>query len=338
MRARGPRAWASRGVRAVFSRLPLAGFRPPPPRPAGITAIVRVRNEEEWIEPAVRSLVGFADQVVIGDNGSTDATPAIVRRLAADLPGLVEALAFPGHDICALTNALLARARFRFVIRWDADFVGQTTGEYALAAFRGWLLGLDPRRYYMVYPRMVEITGDFWHQDPVNPTRADAHCWTASPFLRYVENRAGFEAPRVPLFYDVRRWDTPCFFHVNVKSDERMFWSHAWKRYLLDRGRVHEVGADAHEVRAGAHEVGPDAHEMEDYVAGLLAREFGGADLANAARVWAAQWMRRLVPFDASYPSHPELLRPYLARPRYRIVYREGVVVGRETLDVEARP
>lgn len=316
-RTRGPRAWASRAARALVSRLFLVGMVRPPDRPAGITAIVRVKDEEEWIEPAVRSLVGFADQVVIGDNGSTDATPAIIARLAADLPGLVEAMTLPGRDICTLTNALIARARYRFVIRWDADFVGETARGKGLASFRRWLLALDPRRYYMVYPRMVEVTGDFWHQDPVHPTRADAHCWTASPSVRYVYNRDGFEAPRVPLFYQVRRWETPCFFHVNVKSDERMFLSHVWKRYLLGRAR---------------------GGSLEEYVADLLAREFPGLDLAAAAHAWAGRWMQRLVPFDAArYPAHPELLRPHLARPRYRIVYRDGAVAGRQTLDVEAR-
>jgi len=39
-------------------------------------------------------------------------------------------------------------------------------------------------------------------------------------------------------------------------------------------------------------------------------------------------------PFDATrYPAHPELLRPVLGRPRYRLRVEDGRVVGRETLE-----
>jgi len=190
--------------RSVLSLAPLVGLvGPPGPRPQGISAIVRVRDEEEWLEPAIRSIVGFADQIVVGDNGSQDRTPAILQALSRDFPELVEVLSLPDADICLLTNALVARTRFRWIVRWDADFVAQTNGPAGIDHLRRWLLGLDPRRYYMVYLTMVEVAGDFWHQDPVTPYRTDAHCWTASPSVRYVYDAQGTN-PRAS------RAGTPC--------------------------------------------------------------------------------------------------------------------------------
>jgi len=304
---------ARRAVREVCALAPTLGLLPPPSRPAGIAAIIRVRDEDEWLEPAVRSIIGFADHVVIGDNGSTDRTPAIMQALAREFPEVVETLTLPDVDICRLTNALIERTRHRFIVRWDADFVAQTSGPARIARLRDWLLALDERRYYIVYPRMVEVTGDLWHQDPTHPTRGDAHCWTASDDVRYVYDPEGYEAPKVPKWYAMRGWDEPCFYHVNVKSDRRMFLSHLWKRYLLDRTRP---------------------ADLQSYVDRVLKTEFDGQDFGAAAHAWTQGWVRRLVPFDATrYPAHPELLRPVLGRPRYRLRVEGGRVVGRETLE-----
>ena len=60
---------ARRAVREVCALAPTLGLLPPPSRPAGIAAIIRVRDEDEWLEPAVRSIIGFADHVVIAGFG-----------------------------------------------------------------------------------------------------------------------------------------------------------------------------------------------------------------------------------------------------------------------------
>ena len=309
------RSWLARSTREACSWLPLAGILRPPGRPDGISAIVRAKDEEEWIEASIRSIVGFADQIVVGDNGSIDATPGILRRLSGELSGLVEALSFPEADIAALTNALIARTRYRWIIRWDADFVAQTSGPARIGLLRDWLTRLSPQRYYAIYVRMVELSGDFWHQDPTHPTRADAHCWTASPRLRYVYDARGYESPRVPRWYAVRRWETPCFYHLNIKSDHRLFANHLWKRYLLDPERsAYSSFAEFAERRCLA--------------------EFGHRDIARAAREWTTEYVKQLVPFDSGrYPDYPALVRPEVSRPRYRIVYEGGRIVGRQTLE-----
>lgn len=51
-----------------------------------IVGIVLTRNEEFFIERAVRNATGFCDEWILCDNGSTDATPQILERLAGELP------------------------------------------------------------------------------------------------------------------------------------------------------------------------------------------------------------------------------------------------------------
>jgi hypothetical protein len=70
---------------AVFRRAPAAPAEPPP-----VSILLPVRNEEEAIEETVRAACAQTapGEVVVLDDESTDATPAILARLAAELPRL----------------------------------------------------------------------------------------------------------------------------------------------------------------------------------------------------------------------------------------------------------
>lgn len=157
----------------------------------------------------------------------------ILRQLERELGGKLQVIECGDIGIKGLTNHLLERTRFRWVIRWDADFVARTEGPQSIQALNEWLQALVERRYYMIYPRMVELAGDLSHQRPQTLTRADCHCFTSSDTLRYVYDANGYEAPKVPLTYGAYRFEVPTFFHVDVKPDRRMFLSHVWKQFLL---------------------------------------------------------------------------------------------------------
>jgi putative flippase GtrA len=64
--------------------------------PAAVDIVVPVHNEQADLDDCVRRLHGYLRatfpypfQITIADNASTDATPAIAGRLAAELPGVV---------------------------------------------------------------------------------------------------------------------------------------------------------------------------------------------------------------------------------------------------------
>ena len=51
-----------------------------------IVAVVLIRNEDLFIERVIRNVLDFCDRIHVADHRSTDHTPAIVRRLAAEHP------------------------------------------------------------------------------------------------------------------------------------------------------------------------------------------------------------------------------------------------------------
>jgi glycosyltransferase involved in cell wall biosynthesis len=51
-----------------------------------IVGISLVKNEDLFVEQALRNVLDFCDELILADNGSRDGTPAILERLAAERP------------------------------------------------------------------------------------------------------------------------------------------------------------------------------------------------------------------------------------------------------------
>lgn len=51
-----------------------------------IVGIILIRNEDLFIERVIRNVLDFCDRIYVADHRSTDGTPAIVKRLAAEHP------------------------------------------------------------------------------------------------------------------------------------------------------------------------------------------------------------------------------------------------------------
>jgi glycosyltransferase involved in cell wall biosynthesis len=58
--------------------------------PARIVGITLVRNEDVFVERAVRNALDFCDRLIIADHYSTDGTFEIVSKLAAEFPGKID--------------------------------------------------------------------------------------------------------------------------------------------------------------------------------------------------------------------------------------------------------
>ena len=81
-----------------------------------VSACLITKDEEANLEACLASLEGLADEVVVYDTGSTDATVALARRLGATV---VEG--FWDDDFSRARNAALARCRGEWIAWLDAD-------------------------------------------------------------------------------------------------------------------------------------------------------------------------------------------------------------------------
>lgn len=91
-----------------------------------ISVVMPCYNAEEFVAEAVRSAVGQTHQpleVICVDDGSTDGTLSILRKLEAEHPNLVQVLTGPNRGAPAARNRGLAEARGEYVQFLDADDV-----------------------------------------------------------------------------------------------------------------------------------------------------------------------------------------------------------------------
>jgi hypothetical protein len=323
-------AWLAR---AVWSFAPRAGLvAPPPPRPEGVSALVRAAGDEEWIEPCLLSVAALADEILLLDHGVAPATRRRLDGLVPRLGSRLRVLDCAGADLPDVANRGLEEARYRWAFLWDADLVARTAGPADIARLKGFLGRLDPGRYHLVYVRTTELAGDLHHHFPDLAERYDPHVLTAGGPARYVWRSHRMTPDRAPLayrplrhdpahfvirydtllapkLYRVHRWREPAAVHVNVKSARRTLLRHFWAEWLA----------------AGA------AEPLEAYARRRVRQAWGLDDLEAAAARFMEEYCRPLVRVDPAVGGgYPDALRPYLARARYRVRYRDGRVVGRD--------
>ncbi len=105
-------------------------------RGAGLSAMLRIHNEEAWIGPCIDSLLSWCAEIVVVLNCCTDDTASIVdeygdRLRVFDYPFQIHPMG-PGHDACPadsvhasayfynFTQAMTTRTQ---VMKWDGDMV-----------------------------------------------------------------------------------------------------------------------------------------------------------------------------------------------------------------------
>lgn len=139
----------------------IRGFRK---RKNGISVLLPTQNEEKMVKLSILSFLDFADEIIVVDNGSIDRTKIIVKDLAKkykklrffDRPDLAEL--FSNRQFC------LNQTKYRWICRFDSDYVAYTEGANSILKLRKYLLNL-PRG---IVPKVISlyhinIGGDFWH-------------------------------------------------------------------------------------------------------------------------------------------------------------------------------
>ena len=98
--------------------------------PAGgprYSVVIPIHNEAECLEAEVRELVGEMEakgvdyEMILAENGSSDATPQIAERLAAENPR-IRALRVPIPDYGYAMKTGMLEGRGDFVVNFDIDY------------------------------------------------------------------------------------------------------------------------------------------------------------------------------------------------------------------------
>src|SRR3954453_22903213 len=91
-----------------------------------VSVIATVNDEAGSIEPFVSALLAqsrIPDEIIISDGGSTDGTPDIVRRLAAEADGVIRLIQAPGPNIARGRNIAIERCSGPIVAVTDAGAI-----------------------------------------------------------------------------------------------------------------------------------------------------------------------------------------------------------------------
>ena len=303
--------YLTRLLRRIASKAPILRLVPFPERPQGISIIMRVKDEKDWISLSIQSIKDVSDEIVIVDNGSTDGTYEIVEKMAFEEKKIIKLWQRPDLDHCALSNFALNQARYRWIFRWDGDMVAHTNGRHSIVNLRKRLLSLDTRRYYLVYLRHINLSGDLFHQNPEEMVHIEEYIHTHSDRAQYVQPRR-YEAIKIPKYYRVLFWYEPYSFHVDVKPASRTLLRYFWEDWM--------------ELKD--YEKFPT---LEDYVNVKIENEFGTTSWQEAERICLRRIYQNHIRYDPKvFGPYPELLKPYLENLKYELIYKDGKIVGRD--------
>lgn len=195
-----------------------------------LSAMVRVRNEADFLEASIRSVAPHVDEVVIVDNGSDDDTPSIVGRLAAEAPEKVKIHVYRhrvrkvGRETWRLAedraaadsprlssnfyNWCLDRCSMDYVIKWDGDMIALPALSVALTAWR------ESGREVLVF-----------HGANVHPNRTHlvkARCGDREELLR------GLSVPALPRWVTSLTYDHPeprLYPRAGARYTNRILWT-----------------------------------------------------------------------------------------------------------------
>lgn len=297
-------------MRFFFSFLPVLGIiEKPTRRENGISVFIRLRDEEDRIRYSILSIKDFADEIIIGDNGSQDRSVEIVETLIEE--GLnINLYKCPDMRINELTDFLLKKTSYRWVMKWDADFVARTTGEYSIVNLKRKLMNMDRNRYYLIMVSHICLAGDLFHQNPDELTHTEEYIYTNSDRLTFI-HPGTCESLKSPKYYTVINFDGYYSFHVDIKSADKMLA----RKYWFDWMELKD------------YEAFPI---LDSYVEYRVKNENQSESLEEAKVNNVIEYCKKLIPYDHErFGEYPEVLEEVLSRPKYRIIYKDGAIIGR---------
>jgi hypothetical protein len=209
-----------------------------------------------------------------------------------------------------LSNFALEQTTFRWVFRFDGDMIAHTGGSHNIEKLRSRVLALNPHRYYLIYLRHINLSGDLCHQDPREMVHIEEYIHTFSESARFI-HPSRYEAVKFPIYYKPLFWYEPYVFHVNIKPARRMLLRYFWEDWMELKNYIQYP-------------------TLENYVAAHIGKEFGTSLMEEAQARCVSRMLQNHIPFDPErFGPYPAMLKPLLDQTPYRIQYQNGHISGR---------
>lgn len=209
------------------------------PLKMGISAVVAMKNEDYTLPLCLNSLIGFADQVIIIDNGSEDNSLELAKKFKSENDGQIEVdiIEMPGALLGDCREAGLIATRYQWHLRWDADMIAHTDGEFDMKKLKEKTLKDQTPRTIQL-PR-INLTGDLFHV-------MKKEDWdVGEPILMWFNKDISyqefgkFDTIRVPKYYIQVKETINYYFHCQgLKSDTNLihrfhyfFWREKYNLY-----------------------------------------------------------------------------------------------------------
>ncbi len=179
----------------------------------GISAVVAMKNEEYTLPFCLKSLIGFADQVIIIDNGSEDNSLKKAMEFKSKYGKLIEIkiIEMPGALLGDCREEGLKHTDYQWHLRWDADMVAHSDGEFDIKKLRIKVLQDNTPRTIQL-PR-INLTGDLFH------VSRNKDWDEGEPILMwfnkdiYYKEYGKFDTIRVPKYYKQIKETVNYYFH-----------------------------------------------------------------------------------------------------------------------------
>jgi glycosyltransferase involved in cell wall biosynthesis len=244
-------------------------------KPHGISAMLRAKNEESKIELCLHSIYETFDEIVFIDNGSTDSTLAIVKKIKSDLDtqdNKIKILEYPFsiarcgeehentsdtsihslvyyynwcsiHSLVYYYNWCLSNARYNYVVKWDADMYLRPSGQ---KSFRDFLLNIQNTEHRVSVPIQtvyIDSKADAYAAD--KEINREIQAFPNRPYIRYKKSalweelKSDFFIPRI-VYPDIDIYEIK-----DTREDEFSHWTNTnfttarkqteWENYNLIR-------------------------------------------------------------------------------------------------------
>jgi glycosyltransferase involved in cell wall biosynthesis len=226
------------GLKEYYFSLSQADKRP------GVSALLRVKNEEDKIFHCLASIVDVFDEIVLIDNGSEDRTAAIVSEFQKrfDPAGRINTRVYPFHvsrcgpehfntpensvhSIVYYNNWALSFCSRRFICKWDGDMVLKAA---ARPSFLRHLreIQTSPKACWWLYGQTVyrDPAGDFYlAKDEINAQIMEFPNDGNSRFYKHALYEVLRSNPSLPV---IKTYEEVVFYELKFTDvDEFSNWS-----------------------------------------------------------------------------------------------------------------